>query len=157
MGYTGKQVIHPSQVPVVQRAFSPSQEQVQWASGLIQAFHQHQQSGKVVCACVCVRCVRVCVCVCVCVCHVEVGGIVCCCILTWVETHCWEGGGRGAQGFPPPPQSLKSNFFLHSSSLVPNFQPLWSPRSNLRARKYKPRGLWVNYTLCDNTLSTYLM
>ena len=59
MGYTGKQVIHPAQVPVVQRAFSPSQEQVQWASGLIQAFHQHQQSGKVVCVCV-----HVCVCVC---------------------------------------------------------------------------------------------
>ena len=61
MGYTGKQVIHPSQVPVVQRAFSPSQEQVQWASGLIQAFHQHQQSGKVeTCVCVCVC--QVCVC-----------------------------------------------------------------------------------------------
>ena len=60
MGYTGKQVIHPAQVPVVQQAFSPSREQVQWAGGLIQAFHQHQQSGKVgVCVSgVLLRCVR---------------------------------------------------------------------------------------------------
>jgi len=47
LGYTGKQVIHPSQVPVVQAAFSPGQRQVDWARGLIQAFQQHQESGKV--------------------------------------------------------------------------------------------------------------
>ena len=47
MGFTGKQVIHPGQVPVVQEAFSPSPQQVEWAQGLIQAFHQHQASGKV--------------------------------------------------------------------------------------------------------------
>ena len=47
MGYTGKQVIHPAQVPVVQQAFSPSRGQVTWASGIIRAFHQHQESGKV--------------------------------------------------------------------------------------------------------------
>ena len=47
LGYTGKQVIHPDQVPVVQKAFSPKPEQVNWASGLIEAYHHHQSSGKV--------------------------------------------------------------------------------------------------------------
>jgi len=47
MGYTGKQVIHPIQVPIVQDAFSPSQIKVEWATELIKAFEEHQQSGKV--------------------------------------------------------------------------------------------------------------
>ena len=46
MGFTGKQVIHPSHVPIVQRAFSPTQEQVTWASQLVEAFTAHSQSGK---------------------------------------------------------------------------------------------------------------
>jgi len=46
MGYTGKQVIHPIQVPVVQEAFSPSPKKVEWATELIKAFEEHQQSGK---------------------------------------------------------------------------------------------------------------
>ena len=47
MGFTGKQVIHPSQVPVVQEAFSPSPEKIEWATELIKAFNDHQSSGKV--------------------------------------------------------------------------------------------------------------
>jgi len=47
MGYTGKQVIHPIQVPIVQEAFSPSQKKVEWATELIKAFEDHQQSGQV--------------------------------------------------------------------------------------------------------------
>lgn len=47
MGYTGKQVIHPSQIPVVQDAFLPSSRQIEWASGLLKAFEEHQKSGKV--------------------------------------------------------------------------------------------------------------
>ena len=47
MGFTGKQVIHPDQVPVVRQAFSPSPERVKWATGLIKAFYEHQKSGKV--------------------------------------------------------------------------------------------------------------
>lgn len=54
MGFTGKQVIHPDQVPVVQQAFAPSPQQVEWARGLIQAFQEHQALGKV-CVCVCGR------------------------------------------------------------------------------------------------------
>ncbi len=47
MGYTGKQVIHPDQVPIVQAAFSPSPAQTKWSTELIEAFHRHQETGKV--------------------------------------------------------------------------------------------------------------
>ncbi|KAK6052610.1 HpcH/HpaI aldolase/citrate lyase family protein [Cooperia oncophora] len=45
-GFTGKQTIHPSQVPVVQEAFMPSAEKVEWATELVHAFSQHQAEGK---------------------------------------------------------------------------------------------------------------
>ena len=44
---SGKQVIHPNQVPVVQNAFSPSEDQVRWARGLVRAFAENQKAGKV--------------------------------------------------------------------------------------------------------------
>jgi citrate lyase subunit beta-like protein len=47
MGFTGKQVIHPSHVPIVQRAFSPTADQVKWATELVEAFREHSESGKV--------------------------------------------------------------------------------------------------------------
>ena len=34
-------------MPVVQDAFSPSQQMVDWAGGVIDAFQKHQESGKV--------------------------------------------------------------------------------------------------------------
>ena len=40
-------MIHPGQVPVVQRAFSPSAERAQWAARLVEAFEAHQTSGQV--------------------------------------------------------------------------------------------------------------
>lgn len=46
LGYTGKQVIHPGQVPVVQEAFFPTKAQIEWASDLLDAFHKHQSEGK---------------------------------------------------------------------------------------------------------------
>uniref|UniRef100_A0A2I3RKH6 Citramalyl-CoA lyase n=2 Tax=Pan troglodytes TaxID=9598 RepID=A0A2I3RKH6_PANTR len=46
MGFTGKQVIHPNQIAVVQEQFSPSPEKVKWAEELIAAFKEHQQLGK---------------------------------------------------------------------------------------------------------------
>ncbi|KAJ8973369.1 hypothetical protein NQ317_018846 [Molorchus minor] len=46
MGYTGKQVIHPGQVPVVQEAFLPTKYQIEWAEGLLKSFEEHQKSGK---------------------------------------------------------------------------------------------------------------
>jgi len=47
MGFTGKQIIHPNQVPICQEAFSPSLEKIEWARELIQGFEKHQKSGKV--------------------------------------------------------------------------------------------------------------
>ena len=46
-GYTGKQVIHPGQIDIVQKAFSPSKQSIEWATRLIEAFQEHQKSGKV--------------------------------------------------------------------------------------------------------------
>ena len=40
------QVIHPTQVPVVHEAFSPSKSRIEWATQLIQEFRQHEISGK---------------------------------------------------------------------------------------------------------------
>ena len=46
-GFTGKQVIHPQQVPIVQRAFSPSDSAVAWAKELIDAYEKHErEEGK---------------------------------------------------------------------------------------------------------------
>ncbi|CAG0920746.1 unnamed protein product [Notodromas monacha] len=44
-GFTGKQVIHPDQVPIVQAAFTPSPEKIKFARGLIAAFEESQSSG----------------------------------------------------------------------------------------------------------------
>nr|XP_005303948.1 citramalyl-CoA lyase, mitochondrial isoform X2 [Chrysemys picta bellii] len=46
MGFTGKQVIHPNQIAVVQEQFSPSPEKIKWAQELISAFEDHQRLGK---------------------------------------------------------------------------------------------------------------
>ncbi|XP_061482573.1 citramalyl-CoA lyase, mitochondrial isoform X2 [Rhineura floridana] len=46
MGFTGKQVIHPNQVAVVQEQFSPSPEKINWAEELVTAFKEHQRVGK---------------------------------------------------------------------------------------------------------------
>ncbi|XP_006978838.1 citramalyl-CoA lyase, mitochondrial isoform X5 [Peromyscus maniculatus bairdii] len=46
MGFTGKQVIHPNQIAVVQEQFTPTLEKIQWAEELITAFKEHQQLGK---------------------------------------------------------------------------------------------------------------
>ncbi|XP_063130431.1 citramalyl-CoA lyase, mitochondrial isoform X1 [Rattus norvegicus] len=46
MGFTGKQVIHPNQIAVVQEQFTPTPEKIRWAEELIAAFKEHQQLGK---------------------------------------------------------------------------------------------------------------
>ena len=43
MGFTGKQVIHPDQLPIVHDAFSPSQEKIQWARLLMEAHESNSQ------------------------------------------------------------------------------------------------------------------
>jgi len=40
IGFTGKQIIHPGQIPVVQKCFSPSEEKVEWARELIRTFEE---------------------------------------------------------------------------------------------------------------------
>ena len=46
-GFTGKQVIHPAQVPVVQAAYSPSASSLRWARELIDAYEKHEkEEGK---------------------------------------------------------------------------------------------------------------
>jgi len=46
MGFTGKQVIHPGQVPIVQQAFLPTTSKVEWARELLSEFSVHEKSGK---------------------------------------------------------------------------------------------------------------
>ncbi|KAM8977478.1 citramalyl-CoA lyase, mitochondrial [Pelodytes ibericus] len=46
MGFSGKQVIHPSQIPIVQEQFTPSADKIKWAYELISAFEEHQTLGK---------------------------------------------------------------------------------------------------------------
>ena len=45
-GFSGKQCIHPSQIPIVQSAFSPSSEQLEYARELIRSFVENQKAGK---------------------------------------------------------------------------------------------------------------
>lgn len=47
VAFAGKQIIHPNQVAIVQEAFKPSKERLQWAKGLIKAFDEHQARGEV--------------------------------------------------------------------------------------------------------------
>jgi len=45
-GFTGKQVIHPGQIEIVQTAFSPVKERVEWATELLRAFEEQQREGR---------------------------------------------------------------------------------------------------------------
>lgn len=46
LGFSGKQVIHPNQVAVVQEAFTPSEEAIQYAKRVVEAFESSQKEGK---------------------------------------------------------------------------------------------------------------
>ncbi|CVL06102.1 related to citrate lyase beta subunit [Fusarium mangiferae] len=46
LGFTGKQAIHPSQVEVIQRAFGPSTEEVQWAAEVFVGDMESQKQGR---------------------------------------------------------------------------------------------------------------
>ena len=45
-GFSGKQVIHPNQVPVAQEAFTPSDEAITYAKRVIESFESSQKEGK---------------------------------------------------------------------------------------------------------------
>lgn len=44
LGYDGKMAIHPAQVPVINDAFTPSDEQIEWAKQVLDA-HENHDSG----------------------------------------------------------------------------------------------------------------
>jgi citrate lyase beta subunit len=46
LGFSGKQVIHPHQVPVVQAAFTPSAEAISYAKRIVETFEASQKEGK---------------------------------------------------------------------------------------------------------------
>ena len=46
LGFSGKQVIHPNQVPVVQEAFTPSAEAITYARRIVETFEASQKEGK---------------------------------------------------------------------------------------------------------------
>ena len=45
-GFSGKQVIHPNQVPVTQEAFTPSNDAVAYAKRVVESFEASQKEGK---------------------------------------------------------------------------------------------------------------
>jgi citrate lyase beta subunit len=45
-GFSGKQVIHPNQVPVTQEAFTPSDEAIAYAKRVVESFEASQKEGK---------------------------------------------------------------------------------------------------------------
>ena len=46
MGFSGKQVIHPNQVEVVQNAFSPTEEEVMRAQQVVELYTLEQENGR---------------------------------------------------------------------------------------------------------------
>ena len=46
MGYTGKQVINPKQIDVVQKMFTPSEAEILWAEELIAQFEKASSEGS---------------------------------------------------------------------------------------------------------------
>ena len=46
LGFSGKQIIHPNQVEVVQAAFTPSDEAIEYAQRVVRAFSASQKEGK---------------------------------------------------------------------------------------------------------------
>lgn len=46
LGFSGKQIIHPNQVPVVQEAFTPSDEAIAYARRIVETFEASQKEGK---------------------------------------------------------------------------------------------------------------
>ena len=45
-GFSGKQVIHPNQVPVAQEAFTPSNAAIEYAKRIVESFESSQKEGK---------------------------------------------------------------------------------------------------------------
>ncbi|HTD81623.1 MAG TPA: HpcH/HpaI aldolase/citrate lyase family protein [Thermoplasmata archaeon] len=46
LGYVGKQVVHPDQIPVANQVFSPSPEDLAWATEVIEAYEAAAREGR---------------------------------------------------------------------------------------------------------------
>ena len=46
LGFTGKSVIHPNQIDVVNEVFTPTSTEISWAKGIIQAWKVAQEEGR---------------------------------------------------------------------------------------------------------------
>jgi citrate lyase subunit beta-like protein len=46
LGFTGKLAIHPGQVGIVNRVFSPTASEIAWAKKIVQAYYEHGQAGS---------------------------------------------------------------------------------------------------------------
>ena len=46
-GFTAKMAIHPAQIPVINEAFSPSEEEFAWARNVVAAFAANPDAGTV--------------------------------------------------------------------------------------------------------------
>lgn len=46
LGFAGKQVIHPKQIEIVNRCFTPSAEEITWARRVMDAFRASQHAGR---------------------------------------------------------------------------------------------------------------
>ena len=46
LGYRGKMVIHPSQVPVVNRVFTPKEEEIEYAQRVLDAAAAAEREGR---------------------------------------------------------------------------------------------------------------
>lgn len=46
MGFSGKQIIHPSQVQPVQEAFTPNDDAIAYARRVVETFESHQKEGR---------------------------------------------------------------------------------------------------------------
>ncbi|WP_253823063.1 CoA ester lyase [Acidianus sp. RZ1] len=46
LGYNGKQAIHPSQVEIANTVFSPTEEEVEWAKRVIEAYEKSIKEGR---------------------------------------------------------------------------------------------------------------
>jgi citrate lyase beta subunit len=46
LGYVGKQIIHPNQIQIVQEAFTPSNEEIEYSRKIVNAYIEHQKKGS---------------------------------------------------------------------------------------------------------------
>ena len=45
LGFQGKMVLHPQQLPIVAAVFAPTPDEVVWAQAIVEAFAEHEAKG----------------------------------------------------------------------------------------------------------------